>query len=94
MSLSTTSTTAYTLSKYSRSHPLPGAKQVNEEWQHYTNPTIRLVLDMKKSASGVIESYRCRVLWSLGAGSDAIDVEQNVVTFVGIYIFALRVCAI
>lgn len=86
MSLSTTSTTAYTLSKYSRSYPPPGAKQVNEEWQHYTNPTIRLVLDMKKSASSTIESYRCRVLWYLSAGNDGMDIEQNVVPFVCMYL--------
>ena len=84
MSLSTTSTTAYTLIKYSRCRPLSGAKQANEEWQHYTNPTIRLVLDMKKSASGAIESYRCRVLWSLSMENDGMDVEQSVVTFVRI----------
>lgn len=83
MSLSTTSTTAYVLAKYSRAYASASKTQEPDaEWQHFTNPIIRLVLDMRKESSGELESYRCRVLWALNAGDDAMDVDQNEVTFV------------
>ncbi|KAJ3539281.1 hypothetical protein NM688_g6387 [Phlebia brevispora] len=82
LSTSTTSTTAYTLVKYSRAYPSASKTQEGDaEWQHFTNPTIRLILDMRKKSSGELESYRCRVLWSLNSGEDAMDVDQNEVTF-------------
>lgn len=86
LSTSTTSTTAYTLTKYSRAYPSASRAQDSEaEWQHFTNPTIRLILEMRKSSSGELESYRSRVLWSLNSGDDSMDVDQNEVTFVRAY---------
>ena len=42
------------------------------EWQHFTNPVIRLVLDVKTSSSAEIESVRLRILWHMNS-----DLENN-----------------
>ncbi|KAI0341868.1 hypothetical protein BDW22DRAFT_1429388 [Trametopsis cervina] len=84
MSLSTTSTATYVLTKYSRAYPSPAnANEADVEWQHFTNPIIRLVLDIKKAADGELDSYRVRVLWSLSTGiePDAMDIDQPEVVF-------------
>lgn len=89
MSLSTTSTAVYILSKYSRAYQsatASGTQDENAEWQHFTNPVIRLVLDVKKSSNGELESYRVRILWSINSarGPDSMDVDQQEVCFVSI----------
>ncbi|KAI0695480.1 hypothetical protein BC835DRAFT_1414870 [Cytidiella melzeri] len=84
MSLSTTSTTAYVLTKYSRAYPShTNTTDLDAEWQHYTNPVIRLVLDLKKKGNGELESYRVRVLWSINqvASLEAMDVDRHDVVF-------------
>lgn len=88
MSHSTTSTTSYVLTKYSRAYPTLATKNEAEaEWQHFTNPVIRLVLDVVKKEGGELESYRVRVLWTLSSGttSDAMDVDQREIVFVSAY---------
>lgn len=83
MSLSSISTATYALVKYSRAYPSQtGANETDVTWQHYTNPVIQLVLDMKKSPAGELESYRVRVLWLLNAGPDTMDLDQREVVFV------------
>ena len=85
MSLSTTSTATYTLTKYSRAYPSKiSLSEAEVEWQHFTNPVMQLVLDIKKKMSGEPESYRVRVLWFLnqGVSVDAMDVDQREVIFV------------
>lgn len=95
MSLSTTSTATYVLLKYSRSYPPPsqltGPSQQSqsqqpsgEDWQHFTNPVIKLTLDIKKRATGELDAYRLRIVWSLNgtAEPDAMDVDQRDVVFV------------
>jgi hypothetical protein len=83
MSHSTTATTTHILLKYSRSHPLAsdpnGSQGPNAEWQHYANPVIHLVLDVKKSSNGELESFRLRILWSM---TDLMDIEHREVVFV------------
>lgn len=69
MSLYTTATASYVLSKYSRSRTSPSA--VEGEWQHFTNPAMRLVLDVQRSSPGELTSMRVRVLWNM-------DLEMNV----------------
>jgi hypothetical protein len=86
MSRSTTTTTTHILLKYSRSYPSV-ANQVSSqgqsaEWQHYANPVMRLVLDVKKSTQGELESIRLRILWSMNSGTDPMDVDQREVVFV------------
>lgn len=48
------------------------------EWQHFTNPVIRLVLDVKTSSSGEIESVRLRIMWQMNSdmenGSNNSDI--------------------
>ncbi|TFK68687.1 hypothetical protein BDN72DRAFT_841474 [Pluteus cervinus] len=70
MSHSTTQTSVYMLTKYSRSYPTPAQSQQDNslEWQHYTNPVLRLVLDLKTQSSGQLESARLRVIWSVPSG--------------------------
>ncbi|KAF9265015.1 hypothetical protein L218DRAFT_1076019 [Marasmius fiardii PR-910] len=65
---STTATSTYTLQKYSRSYPNPGQTTSNE-WQHFTNPLIRLILDVQKSAANKLESVRLRIIWSIEGGT-------------------------
>jgi hypothetical protein len=88
MSHSITSTTSYVLNKYSRAYPPPVTRtDADIEWQHFTNPVIRLVLDVVKKESGELESYRVKVLWALSSGntSDIIDVDQREIVFVSAY---------
>lgn len=89
MSRSTTGTSSYILSKYSRSYPTK-SKTINKkiqtqtqpqpgletasEWQHFTNPVIRLVLDVKTSSSAEIESVRLRIMWHINSD---IENESN-----------------
>lgn len=82
MSHSNTFTSSYSLSKYSRSYPVKrttalkthlGAKpetQVTPEWQHFTNPIIRLVLDVKMTTKKELESVRLRIIWEMNNGPD------------------------
>ncbi|KAG7087332.1 hypothetical protein E1B28_013307 [Marasmius oreades] len=65
---STTATSTYTLQKYSRSYPNP-SQSASNEWQHFTNPLIRLILDVQKSASDKLESVRLRIIWSIEGGT-------------------------
>jgi len=86
MSHSTTGTSSYILTKYSRSYPAKRTLQkaqigsqsgpeIAQEWQHFTNPTIRLVLDVKTSSIGETESVRLRIIWQLDAGFNQPDVS-------------------
>lgn len=82
MSRSTTATTTYNLVKYSRSYPqAAGSDQLDQEWQHFTNPVIRLVVDVKKASSDDLENFRTRILWTLQASNDCMDVDQREVVF-------------
>ncbi|TRM69492.1 hypothetical protein BD626DRAFT_624845 [Schizophyllum amplum] len=66
MSFSTTTSSSYVLSKYSKSYP--SSAESSAEWQHFINPIIRLVLDVRKrSDGGELESVRLRILWSMNA---------------------------
>ncbi|KAG7446330.1 uncharacterized protein BT62DRAFT_931784, partial [Guyanagaster necrorhizus] len=68
MSTSTTATSTFVLHKYSRSYPTSTASN----WQHFTNPTIRLVLDAKNASGGELESVRLRIIWTMDNG-DPMD---------------------
>lgn len=75
MSHSTTATSTYPLAKYSKSYPstLQKAAESTPEWQHFTNPSIRLVLDVRKGAQ--LESVRLRIMWSMDSDSDPAQRE-------------------
>jgi hypothetical protein len=83
MSHSTTITTTHILAKYSRSYPPTSSSGADAEWQHFANPIIRLLLDIKKSLKGELESVRLRILWSMNSGDHAMDVDQRDVGLVG-----------
>ncbi|KAJ3762364.1 hypothetical protein EV360DRAFT_35811 [Lentinula raphanica] len=78
MSHSTTTTATYVLVKYSRSYP-QGVQETNSEWQHYTKPTLKLILDVKKSLStGELESVFLRIIWSM---ENSYAQDQSELTF-------------
>ncbi|KAL4254246.1 hypothetical protein ABKN59_002877 [Abortiporus biennis] len=81
MALSTTSSAAYILLKYSRSYPHASGSQIGDDWQHFTNPVIRLVLDVKKRSSGELDSYRLRILWNINTGTDLVETDAREVVF-------------
>jgi hypothetical protein len=58
MALSTTTTATHHLLKYSKCNP-----SGSEGWQHFVNPTLSLILDITKQASGEPESVRLRIVW-------------------------------
>ena len=76
---STTTTETHTLIKYSRSYGL-GADP--HEWQHFVNPVIKVLLEMKKSPKGDLTSVRLRILWLMNSGNDSMDVDKREITFV------------
>lgn len=78
-----TGTSTYILSKYSRSYPKKRTinraqtqsqtgPETMSEWQHFTNPVIRLVLDVTTSTSSEIESVRLRIMWQMNS-----DIENG-----------------
>jgi hypothetical protein len=77
MAHSTTATSTYVLAKYSRSYPTQESQP--SEWQHFTNPVIRLVLDVKKATE--LESVRLRILWSMDPAHVASDSDQREMVF-------------
>lgn len=98
MSRSTTGTSSYILSKYSRSYPAkrtinktqtqiqPGP-ETTSEWQHFTNPVIRLVLDVKTSSSTEIESVRLRIMWHINSDIEN-DSNNSAVAFASLFGFS------
>lgn len=79
MSNSTTSTETHNLVKYSRSYGLEGD---TNEWQHFVNPVIKVLLDTQKSPKAELTSVRLRILWLMNTGNDAIGMDQREVVFV------------
>jgi hypothetical protein len=72
MSYSTTATSKFLLEKYSRAYPKSNKSQSQgPDWQHFSNPTLYVVLDKTKSHKGDLESLRMRVLWYInGEGGE------------------------
>lgn len=97
MSHSTTGTSSFLLSKYSRSYPLKRTLQkaqissqsgpeLTPDWQHFTNPVIRLVLDVKTTTDAEIQSVKLRILWELNHGME-IGANQQDVLFASLSLF-------
>ena len=84
-----TSTSKYTLSKYSRSYPtkrhpaLQIATQGSEtgaDWQHFTNPVIRLLLEVAVPRhKNDLESARLRILWTMEEDNSTQSAQPDVV---------------
>ncbi|VDC01646.1 unnamed protein product [Peniophora sp. CBMAI 1063] len=93
-SRSTTSTLTYTLKKYSRSYPNSGSVSSSQapagsEWQHFTNPVLRLSLDTTKSApSGILEAVKLRIIWIMNSGDESMDVDQSEVVLENLDLYA------
>jgi hypothetical protein len=69
-SSSTTETTTYVLEKYSRAYT-PKKASGGSEWQHFTNPVLRLILDSKLSPEKANSSMRMRIVWTMNGGTGA-----------------------
>ena len=80
MSSSTTATTTFELTKYSRAYS--HSVQAELEWQHFVNPVIRLMLDTRKTSSGHLESYKIRIIWTFSTGQDAMEIDRREMIFV------------
>ncbi|KAG5219662.1 proteophosphoglycan [Salix suchowensis] len=71
MAHSTTTTASHILTKYSKCYISGGSIQSSQadgggEWQHFVNPVLELVLDIKKSRlNNELESVRLRILWNM-----------------------------
>ncbi|KDQ57644.1 hypothetical protein JAAARDRAFT_687260 [Jaapia argillacea MUCL 33604] len=78
LSHSTTATSSYILLKYSKSYP---SQHPDQEWQHFVNPVIGLILDVKKASTGDLESVRLRIIWSMNSGKDSMEIDQVEVVF-------------
>jgi hypothetical protein len=79
MALSTTATATHVLLKYSKSSPSTAGGA--EEWQHYVNPTLTLILDVKKSFTGELESVRLRIVWIMNTGNESTATEVVFVSY-------------
>ncbi|KAJ6490640.1 hypothetical protein C8R47DRAFT_1123083 [Mycena vitilis] len=76
LSSSTTETTTYMLEKYSRAYS-PKKASGGSEWQHFTNPVLRLILDSKLSPDTPDSSMRLRIVWTMNGGAGVT--QQDVV---------------
>ncbi|KAH9957943.1 hypothetical protein BC827DRAFT_1261462 [Russula dissimulans] len=78
---STITTGSYILEKYSRSYPSYVSAQTQSstarqpEWQHFANPVITLILDVKKSLDNNFESVRLRILWNMDMSQEGTQRE-------------------
>ncbi|KAF8205719.1 hypothetical protein K438DRAFT_1964129 [Mycena galopus ATCC 62051] len=67
----TTETTTYVLEKYSRAYT-PKKPSGGSEWQHFTNPVLRLILDSKLSPRSADSSLRMRIVWTMDGNQDVV----------------------
>ncbi|KAJ6525494.1 hypothetical protein DFH09DRAFT_1188547 [Mycena vulgaris] len=74
---STTESKTFVLEKYSRAYS-PKKASGNSEWQHFTNPVLRLILDTKQSPERA-ESFRLRIVWTMNGGPASGVPQQDVV---------------
>jgi hypothetical protein len=74
MGYTTTASTTYSLLKYSRSYPTVNA--ASAEWQHFTNPVLRLVLDVTKTEKSELRNVRLKVIWTIQTGG-VVTVNDN-----------------
>ncbi|KAJ8702957.1 hypothetical protein PTI98_001624 [Pleurotus ostreatus] len=71
MAHSTTTTASHILTKYSKCYISCSSTQSSQvdgggEWQHFVNPVLELVLDIRKSRlNNELESVRLRILWNM-----------------------------
>ncbi|KAF9452736.1 hypothetical protein P691DRAFT_772012 [Macrolepiota fuliginosa MF-IS2] len=74
MAHTTTASTTYSLLKYSRSYP--AGNSTGADWQHFTNPALRLVLDVTKTEKSELQSVRVKVIWEIQIGG-VITLNDN-----------------
>ncbi|KAG9316611.1 dehydratase family-domain-containing protein [Chiua virens] len=88
MSHSITTTVSYIINKYSRSYPSASLRSslgaqtlIDSEWQHFTNPVMKIILEAKKSPSGQLVSMRLKILWGLHTEPSDLQVDHREVIF-------------
>lgn len=68
----TTETTTYVLEKYSRAYTYKKPSG-SSEWQHFTNPVLRLILDSKLFPENTADSsLRMRIVWTMDGNQDVV----------------------
>lgn len=77
----TTASTTHSLLKYSKTS---GASDQPSEWEHFTNPTIKSVLDVQKSSAGDFTAFRLRIVWVMSKGHNSMVTDGQEVTFVSL----------
>jgi hypothetical protein len=78
MSQATTTTTTWTVSKYSRCY-VNHAAVTSGDWQHYTTPIIHLLLERTIGNDGSLVAIRLRVMWKMHGSNSASVVGEEVV---------------
>ncbi|KAF7363855.1 hypothetical protein MSAN_01043500 [Mycena sanguinolenta] len=77
----TTETTTYVLEKYSRAYT-PKQSSGSSEWQHFTNPILRLILDSKLSPEKTADSsLRMRVVWTMDSNQEVVLEDLDLLAF-------------
>ncbi|KAJ6502077.1 hypothetical protein C8R45DRAFT_975284 [Mycena sanguinolenta] len=77
----TTETTTYVLEKYSRAYT-PKQPSGSSEWQHFTNPVLRLILDSKLSPEKTADSsLRMRVVWTMDNNQEVVLEDLDLLAF-------------
>ncbi|KAJ7311529.1 hypothetical protein DFH08DRAFT_927211 [Mycena albidolilacea] len=79
-SSSCTETTTYALEKYSRAYTSKKPTGTSE-WQHFTNPVLRLILDSKLSPERANSSLRMRIVWTMEGNQDVILEDLDLLAF-------------
>ncbi|KAJ7311511.1 hypothetical protein DFH08DRAFT_1045438 [Mycena albidolilacea] len=79
-SSSCTETTTYALEKYSRAYASKKPTG-SSEWQHFTNPVLRLILDSKLSPESANSSLRMRIVWTMEGNQDVILEDLDLLAF-------------
>ncbi|KAJ7864815.1 hypothetical protein B0H14DRAFT_430402 [Mycena olivaceomarginata] len=79
-SSSCTETTTYALQKYSRAYTSKKPTG-SSEWQHFTNPVLRLILDSKLSPERANSSLRMRIVWTMEGNQDVILEDLDLLAF-------------
>ncbi|KAJ7256458.1 hypothetical protein B0H12DRAFT_1232793 [Mycena haematopus] len=77
----TTETTTYVLEKYSRAYTSKKPSG-SSEWQHFTNPVLRLILDSKLFPENTADSsLRMRIVWTMDGNQDVVLEDLDLLAF-------------
>ena len=84
--------TVYSLEKYSRAtpHEKQGGKGFELEWHHHTTPVLRLLLEIRRTHAGNVESARMRVVHTRMSSANGTSTHENTVLVSTRYLSEIR----